>query len=216
MSGISSGAVAFQLAYQISPIVMTGGIASALPGSMLPLLSLSNALSFAGGLLTPGSVAPSTSEYFAYFQPLPGGTLIDQQIGMYPFANQTVAANAVIQQPLVISMQMVCPAGGGGGYATKAALMQSLQSSFDQHNKSGGLYTILTPFFPYVDCVMTAMTDISRGDTKQVQNTYKLDFLKPLVSLAAAQGAQNALMSQISGGVPTGLSSSLGTAAGPA
>ena len=135
---------------------------------------------------------------------------------MYPFANQQVAANAVIQQPLTISMLMVCPAGRGGGYSSKSALMQSLQASFNNHNTSGGLYTILTPAFPYTDCVMTAMTDISSGATHQVQNSYKLDFLKPLVTLAAASGAQNALMSQISAGLPTGLSSaSTGRVAGP-
>ncbi len=215
---MSSGAVTFQLQYQVSPIVMTGGIASNLLGSMLPVLSLSNSISFIDGLLSPGSTAPSLDDYFAYFQPLPGGTLIDQQIGMYPFANQAVAANAVIQQPLTISMLMVCPVGAGGGYATKAALMQSLQSSFYQHNTSGGLYTILTPFFPYTDCVMTSMTDVSSGQTKQVQNAYKLDFLKPLVTLAAVSQAQNALMSQIGAGVPTNSgvpAASNGRAAGP-
>ena len=201
---ISSGGASFKLEFQISPIVMTGGIAANILGGALPVLSLSNAISFVGGLLTPGSDAIGLDDYFAYFQPLPGGTLIDQQIGMYPFANQAVAANAVIQQPLTISMLMVCPAGRGGGYASKSAMMQSLQASFYSHNTSGGLYTILTPSFPYVDCVMTAMTDVSSGQTKQVQNAYKLDFLKPLVTLAAAAGAQNALMSQISSGMPVG------------
>jgi len=213
--GISSGAAAFKLQFQISPIILTGGIASSIIGAALPLLSISNALSFIGGLLSPGSNALGLNDYFAYFQPLPGGTLIDQQIGMYPFANQTVAANAVIQQPLTISMLMICPAGEGGGFATKSAIMQSLQATLYQHNTSGGDYTILTPSFPYTNCVMTAMTDVSSGQTHQPQNAYKLDFLKPLVTLAAAAGAQNALMSQISAGVPPGTGGATSTAYSP-
>lgn len=202
---LSPGAAAFRLAFAISPIVLTGGIAQNIPGGVLPLLSISNAISFIGGLLSPGSDVLDLDDYFAYFQPLPGSTLIDQSIGMYPFANQTVAANAVIQQPLTISMLMVCPAGRGGGYATKLATMQSIVNTLKKHNTSGGTYTVLTPAFPYTDCVMAnpGMTDVSSSQTKQVQNAYKLDFIQPLVTLAAAQAAQNALMSQISSGVAT-------------
>lgn len=200
---LSAGAVAFKLSFAISPIIMTGGIASLIPGGALPLLSLSNALSFADGILSPGSDALGMDDYFAQFQPIPGGTLIEQQIGMYPFANQAVAANAVIQQPLTISMLMICPANNSGGYATKLATMMAIQSSLDQHNKSGGTYTIMTPSFAYTDCVMLSMTDVSSSQTKQVQNAYKLDFIKPLVTLADAQNSQNALMSKISDGLPT-------------
>ena len=212
---ISPGAAGFRLQYGISPIVMTGGIASSIPGGILPVLSISNAISFIGGVLGFDETPVGIDDFFAYFQPLPGGTLIDQQIGMYPFANQTIAANATIQQPLTISMLMICPAGAGGGYATKAATIQSIQNTFNQHNTSGGLYTILTPSFPYTDCIMTAMTDVSSGQTKQVQNAFKIDFLQPLVSLAAAAQAQNALMSQIGAGVPTpGAQTGLTQAAG--
>ena len=201
--GVSSGLATFKLTFQLSPIVMTGGLASGIPGGALPFMAISQAVSFTGGLLNPGDTALSIEDYFANFQPLAGSTLIDQQIGMYPFANQTVAANAGIQQPLTISMLMTCPAGAGGGYASKQSLMQAIQSSFYNHNTSGGLYTILTPSFPYVDCVMMNMTDVSGGQTRQVQWQYKLDFLKPLVTLAAAGQAQNALMNQISNGLPT-------------
>jgi hypothetical protein len=191
---ISSGGAAFQLQYQLSPIIMTGGVASGIIGGALPVLSIIN------GLLSGGDDLNSN---FAFFQPLPGGSLIDQQIGMYPFANQQVAANATIQQPLAISMLMICPAGAGGGYQSRLAQMTAIQQSFDQHNKSGGLYTILTPAFAYTNCVFLTMTDVSSTATKQVQNAYKLDFLKPLVTQADAAAAQNALMSQITNGTPT-------------
>lgn len=200
---ISDGGAAFKLAYQISPIIFTGGIAGAIPGAILPVLAFSQAASFVNGLLSGNAGSLNEDDYLCYFQPLPGGTLIEQDIAMYPFANQSVAANAVIQQPLQISMLMICPAGAGGGYLTRLAAMTALQASFDQHNKMGGTYTILTPSFAYTDCVMTSMSDVSNASTKQVQNSYKLDFLKPLISLADAQAAQNGLMSKISGGLPT-------------
>lgn len=201
--GPSSGLVAYKLQFAISPIIMTGGLASNIVGGALPVLAISSALAFTGGLLTEGSTSMGLDDYFAYFQPAPGGTLIDQQIGMYPFANQYVAANATIQEPLAISMMMICPVGRGGGYASRLGQMSSIQQAFDQHNKSGGLYSVMTPAFVYTDCVMTSMTDVSSLATKQVQNTYKLDFIKPLVSMADAAGAQNALMSSISNGVAT-------------
>lgn len=204
MSGApSSGLAAFRLQFNVSPIIMTGGIASGAIGGALPALAISSALSFAQGLLNAGSTALGLDDYFAFFQPMPGGTLIDQQIGMYPFANQSVAANATIQEPINISMMMICPAGRGGGYSSRLSQMTAIQQAFDQHNKSGGLYSIMTPSFVYTNCVMTSMTDMSTSSTKQVQNIYKLDFLKPLVTLSDAANAQNALMSKISDGLPT-------------
>jgi hypothetical protein len=200
----SSGLISYRLTFDISPIVLTNGIAAGIDGGALPLINISQALSFPGGLLQSGSDIPSLDEFMLHFQPLPGSTLIDQQIGMYPFANQAVAANAVIQQPLAISMLMICPAGTGGGYATKQATINSLQATFAQHNQSEGLYTIMTNAFTYTDCIMLNMTDVSTGQTKQTQNMYKIDFLKPLVSQAAAAQAFNALMGNISNNLPSG------------
>ena len=203
MSGISSGGALYRLQFSAAPLVLTGGAASQIPGGALPALSLLESGSFLGGLLNTGGTGISADDFFATFQPLPGGTLIDNQIGMYPFANQSVAANAIIKQPLVISLLMVCPAGRGGGYASKLVKMSAFQATLDAHNAAGGLYTIMTSAFVYTDCVMTAMTDISSSATKQVQNAYKLDFLKPLVTLAQAAEAQNSLMSKITAGLPT-------------
>ena len=199
---ISFGAASFKLASQISPIILVGGIASAIPGGALPIISVSNALNFAGGLLGGGADL-GLDDFFANFQPLPGSTLVEQKIGMYTFANQAVAANAVIRDPLTISMLMVCPSNASNGYTAKLAAMTALQSTLQQHNNSGGTYTIMTPAFVYTNCVMTSMSDVSHAESKQVQNAYRLDFVQPLVSLAQAQAAQNSMMSKISNGVPT-------------
>src|ERR1017187_8109278 len=157
--GISPGLAAFKLSFQLAPIILTGGIASAIPGGMLPLLAITEALNFTEGLPSGGNNLDDLDGFFATFHPLPGATLIDQQIGQYPFANQAVAANPVIAQPLSISMRMICPARDEAGYAIKLATMLALQSTLKQHNSQGGTYTVATPSFFFTDTVMTAMRD---------------------------------------------------------
>lgn len=188
------GIDAFALSFQISPIILTGGTASLMAGGMLPIIQ---ALSLAFS-----DTSLSLDDVFANFRPLPGSTLIEQKIGNYTFANQAVAANAVIADPLTISMMMELHVRQDGGYALKLATMIAMQSMFSQHNASGGTYTIATPAFFYTDCVMTRMADASDG-SKQAQNSYQLDFVKPLLSLTQAAQAQNAAMSKISSGLPT-------------
>ena len=194
--------LAFQTAYQLSPIILTGGVAQFVPGGMLPLSAITQALSFATGLLS-NTDQGNLDNWLANFWPLPGTSLIEQRIGEYTFANQATAANAVIADPLNVSMRMDISAKPGIGYATKLAAMMALQSTLVQHNNSGGLYTICTPSFMFLNCVMLGMRDISRRDSKQPQNAWQLDFRKPLVTLSDAQAAQNSLMSKISMGVPT-------------
>ena len=197
---ISSGLASYRLNFAISPIILTGGVASNIAGGALPLLSLTPGFSIGNsGLLTTSS---SSDDSWVY-QPLPGGTLIDQQIGMYPFANQQTAANATIQQPLAISMILYCPANDSAGYISKGSILQALQASLYQHNTSGGLYTIMTNAFPYINCVMQTMTDVSTQETHQTQNRYKLDFIRPLVTLQQAAQAYNAEMGQIANNLPT-------------
>lgn len=200
--GISAGLEVFKLSFQLSPVILTGGIANFIPGGMLPLLSITQSASFLEGLLSGSDDLADPDQFFANFHPLPGATMIDQQIGKYPFANQTVAANAVITQPLTISMRMICPARGELGYAVKLATMMAVQATLAQHNASGGTYTIATPSFFFTNCVMLGMKDVSNTEDKQAQNTWQLDFEKPLLTLQDAQQAQNNLMSQISAGTP--------------
>lgn len=189
----------FRMAYQICPIILTGGVAQNIPGGMLPIISITQALSFVSGLLSGGSVG--ANDFFANFEPMPGGTLIAQKIGMYPFANQATAANAVIAEPLNISMKMFVPAAGRGGYAIKLATMMALQAAIKQHNALGGTYTIATPSFFYTNCVMLDLRDItSSGGSKQVQTTWQWDFIKPLLTLEEAGQVQNNLMSKITNG----------------
>lgn len=198
---MSAGRTAFQLGYQISPIILTGGIASLIPGGMLPIIAITQSPSFVLGLLQ-GNLDLALDEYFAQFIPVPGATLANNQIGQYPFANQTVAANAIISQPLNVSMRMICPARGEGGYIAKLATITALKAALDQHNSSGGTYTVVTPGFIYTNCVLLQLRDITPGDDKQVQSEWQFDFLKPLIALDTAQQIANSLMSRISNQLP--------------
>ena len=198
----SAGQTAFQGAFQISPLILTGGVAANIPGGMLPVVSLTESLAFVTGLLS-GSAQDNLDAFLMQWLPQAGSSLIEQRIGEYTFANQATAANAVIRDPLNISMLMIVAAKDGVGYLTKLATITALQATFAQHNNSGGLYTIASPSYIWTDCVMMSMRDSSRNDIKQWQNAWRLEFRQPLISLAAAAAAQNNLMSTISSQSPT-------------
>lgn len=205
MAGKPAGATAFQLAYQISPIILTGGVASAIPGGMLPIISITQAVDFAEGLL--GTSELDLDNFLFQFHPLAGSTLVEQEVGRYPFANQQVAANATIRQPLHLSMLMIVSAKPFvGGYATKSMAIAALKASLDQHNNSGGMYSVATPAFIYTNGLLRNVRDISSQVSKQPQNAYQWDFEFPLITLQQALQAQaqmNSNMAQISAGVPT-------------
>jgi hypothetical protein len=195
---VSPGFAQWKLSFELSPIVLVGGIAAAMPGGMLPIVSLTQAGSFAAGI-TGGATLPSLDSYFAHFVPMPGASLLEQDIGEYAFANQTVAANAVIQKPLRVSMLMICPAQQS--YTVKLGIITALRAALYQHNNTGGVYTVATPWYVYTNCVMKpGMRGVPELDSKQDTPTYQLDFEQPLLTLQAAQQAQNSLMAKISGG----------------
>lgn len=201
---MNPGLAAFKLSFNISPIILTGGVAGLIPGGMLPIISITEALNFGIGLLGGGGEDIDLDSFFCYFQPLGGSTFIDQQIGQYPFANQAVAANATIAQPLTVSMEMICPVREAFGYASKLATMTALQNTLAQHNASGGTYTVATPSRFYDNCILLRMVDTSGGNSKQAQERWRLDFVQPLLTLQQAEQAQNSLMGKISAGVPVG------------
>ena len=206
---------AFAGAYQISPILLTGGLAASIGNSVssaigggvgnaigsaiggaLPLITFTEGVSLIGNLLA-GS---GPTQAFANFTVIPSGKLISQQIGHYPFANQSVAANAVIAEPLTVAVRMDCPAADAGTYVAKLAVLTALQAALTSHNASGGLYTILTPSFIYANCIMTSLTDISGAGSNQVQYQWLFEFEQPLVTIQAATQAYNSLMNKVASG----------------
>jgi hypothetical protein len=193
----------FKLGFQISPIILTGGVATYISGGMLPVVALTQGASFALSLLS-GSVDDTLDldSYFAHFEPAPGADLINTQLGQYPFANQSIAANATIAQPLHVSMMMKLPGQSAGAYTQKFVIMGALQTVLVKHRQMGGTYTVLTPTYLYTNCILLRLRDASGGGSKQPQNTWVWDFEQPLITQAAAQAAQNALMQQVTNQTP--------------
>ena len=212
---LSIGAAAYKLSFQISPIILTGGIAQLIPGGMLPIISITEALNFTIGLLSGGDDV-SLDNFFANFAPMAGASLISNQYGEYPFANQSVAANAVITQPLNISMKMTCPARGTGGFAAKLATITALQAALAQHVNQGGTFTVATPSFVYTNCLLKDLRDVSTGNADQPQSMWQWDFYRPLLSEDQAFISMNSMMSKINGGTPSdGALSGFGLSTGP-
>lgn len=214
---MSAGSEAFKLAFQISPIILTGGVAQSIPYGMLPIILITQSISFVRGLLG-GSIGTNLDDYFAHFQPMPGSTLIEQQIATVPFANQAVAANATIAQPLTLSMLMIAPVRAPVGFASKLATMMAMQTVLKKHNSLGGTYTVITPSSFNPNMILLRMADASNGQSHQAQNTWQLDFVAPLLTVSEAESAQGSLMSKLSSGTqisgePTwsGLSPAVGT-----
>ena len=193
--------VVAQLAYQVCPIILTGGSASQIPGGMMPLISVFYLGSFGLGL--PFEISGGLDDSFSAFNVLPGGTLISQQIGKYPFANQTVAANATIAEPLTLSVIMDTPMRGPNPWIQKQLVFSSLKATLDKHNQSGGTYTVATPAYLYTNMIMTSLTDNSRGNNSLPQNAWRFDFERPLTSMADLQGALNQVMSKLGNQVST-------------
>jgi hypothetical protein len=153
-------------------------------------------------ILTGGSnLTPQLDGYNANFKPLQGSTLFDLSLSTYPFANMAVAANAVIANPLHISMLMSFPATNDMPYKRRSSILTNLVTRLRTHALSGGTYTVITPGFIYVDTILTTITDVS-GDPNKPQESLKWDFVQPLVSQQAAAQAQNNLMQTLTNGTP--------------
>jgi hypothetical protein len=194
MATNSIGQSAFQLAYEYSPILLTGGkLGSFIP---VPITVITEALDIPG---------IQNGEFFAHFKPLPGSTLADWQVAEYPFANMTIAANAVVQNPLKISMLMVCPAQTDGGYILKQAQLTLLQTVIQNHIQAAGTFTVITPAYTYTNCLLTSLRDVTNPSDKQVQFMYQWDFVQPLITSSGAASVLGNLMQKVTSGVPVTL-----------
>lgn len=191
---ISTEQTAFSLVYEISPIILIDGLAQYFPFGVLPITVLTELFDIPG---------IENGEFFAHFKPISGGTLAEWEVAEYPFASMQVAANAVIQQPLKISMMMVCPAQNGGGYLIKQAILTALQTAIQNHLLSGGSFTVITPAYTYTNCLLTSIRDITPISDKQVQYVFQWDFVQPLITASGAQQILGNLMNKFENGLPT-------------
>jgi len=197
----------FQQWYEISPIVLVGGIAAnANSSGQMPISNLLQSRAFAdglsSGLIEDLGILPPSDPFFAHFRPLPGSSLIENEIGHYTFANQAVAANAIIIQPKHVSFVMVCPARGIDGFATKFTILNSLRQTLDQHSALGGMYTLAMPACLFNNALLLSLKDITSQDFKQAQVYFQWDFEIPLVTQQQAAALQQSpRMAQMTSGV---------------
>ena len=190
----STGQTLFSIVYEDAPIILQNGLAQYLPGGLLPITLITEVFD------VPGLLG---GQLFAKYKPLSGGTLSDWQIAEYPFASMQTAANAVVQQPLKISMLMICPAQNQGGYIFKQAILTALKIAIETHILSGGSFTVITPAFTYTNCLLTGIRDVTPPSDKQVQYLFQWDFTQPLITASGAQQILSGLMNKFEGGLPT-------------
>lgn len=194
----SAGLQSWRLAYEISPIVLVGGIAGGASGG-IPIVNFTDPGLFEGGILNSANpdAAPTLDDYFAHFTVMAQGDLVNIKYGKYPFANQQVAANAAIFQPLTISVRMTCPMKGPGAAASKLSVITALQSTLNNHVNAGGTFTLMTPFFPYTNLLLNRLYDVSSAETKQKQWDWQWDFEQPLLTTQQAQQAYGSLINRM-------------------
>jgi hypothetical protein len=211
--------------YQVSPLVLTGGVAINVPGSMISIQSLTNPnllppspaqaaqaaqAAFISGLqfLTQRTVTGNSlnglDDAFGAFNVLPGGTLCNQTAPKYPLANQIMASNAIVRDPINVSLIWDVPMRGQNAWAIKLATMQALKALLDLHNNAGGLYMIMTPAYTYDNCVLTSLSDNSRSSNSLPQNAWRFDFERPMVMTQTdVSAAQNSFIAKLTAGLPT-------------
>lgn len=181
----------YQTDYQVNPIVLVAGVA----GTGMMALS---------AILSSNSTAPVTSDgisspVFGQFCVLPGGTLMQNENAKYPLANMTVAANAIITNPLTISIEMLVPADAAITLTNKQAVITALKKTLDAHTAQGGYYNVATPSYIYQNCLLLELVDATEMvEGGQPQVRWVWEFEQPLITVAAAQAAQNQAMAKIS------------------
>ena len=190
----------FALRYQKCPILLVQGSGSAVPGTTIPITNITQANRYPKGVTQQAS-GLSLDNYLFDFYPLSGASLIDNQVATYPFLNQTIAANAIITQPLRVSLIMLAPVNQAQGYAQKDSVFNSLKNALDLHISQGGTFTVLTPSYIYLNCLLTGLHDISAGDPKRPQDRWQWDFIQPLITAQQAQQVMSSAMSKLGNGL---------------
>jgi hypothetical protein len=199
----------YKLAYQITPMWLTGGtLEDAVPGGMLPFAVLTDPDLYraaVGSLVNPSdqSAARNLDHAFGTFTIMPQGTAIRQTVAEYPFANQHVAANATIFQPLQVSLLWDTPMKTPDAWTKKFTTMTNLVARLTYHCNNGGTYAVVTPSFIYTDLILTNMADIARAASPLPQNAWRFDFEKPMIRISDLIAAQSALMAKLTKGLQT-------------
>ncbi|MDB2183072.1 MULTISPECIES: hypothetical protein [Enterobacteriaceae] len=190
----------YRLGFEISPVILCNGVAEAIPGGMLPIVALTQSASFVTGLIGGAINLTDLDKYFCHWRPVLGSTMVDYDIAKYPFANQTVAANALLAQPLRVSLMMDAPVNENTGAMTKLVTLSALQAVLQAHANLGGTYIVATPSLIYNNCILKTVKDSSTGNDPLPQRSWLWDFEQPLITETAADQAVNSFLSKIDAG----------------
>ncbi|CAI3954264.1 unnamed protein product [Commensalibacter communis] len=191
----------YKLAFETSPILLTGGVAE-LAGGVLPIIAISEGLNLGINALLGNFEGVMESTRFFSFKPSAGGSVIQNTVGMYPFLNQATAANTIITEPLHFSLTAYCPVDSNKKPFDRLVKFETIVNALTYHNNNGGLYTVLTPSYIYRDCFLTNVVDLQSGvdDSGQSQVTWRFDFIKPLISEEKTKQVLTSFLNKTKGG----------------
>lgn len=192
----------YRLGFEISPVILCNGVAEAVPGGMLPIVALTQSASFVTGLIGGAINLTDLDKYFCHWRPVQGATMVDYDIAKYPFANQTVAANALLAQPLRVSLMMDAPVNENTGAMTKLVTLSALQAVLQAHANLGGTYIVATPSIIYNNCILKTVKDSSTGNDPLPQRSWLWDFEQPLITTTDADRAVTNFLKRIDAGDP--------------
>lgn len=190
----------YRLGFEISPVILCNGVAEGIPGGMLPIVAITQSASFVTGLLSGSLNLTDLDKYFCHWRPVQGATMIDYDIARYPFANQRVAANAILAQPNRISLMMDAPVNENTGAMTKLVTMSALQAVLQAHANLGGTFIVATPSLIYSNCILRTVKDASSGNEGLPQRSWMWDFEQPLITESDAEKETNSFVNKIDGG----------------
>ncbi|EBX9237472.1 Uncharacterised protein [Salmonella enterica] len=190
----------YKLGFEISPVILCDGVAQSIPGGMLPIVALTQSASYVSGLMGGAIELTDLDKYFCHWRAAPGGTMVDYDIGRYPFANQAVAANALLSQPLRIPMLMDAPVNENTGAMTKLVTLSSLQAVLQAHASLGGTFIVATPGIIYSNCILRTVRDVTGSSDALPQRQWLWDFEQPLLSESGAEQAINSYLGKIDNG----------------
>ncbi|ELM1462764.1 hypothetical protein AAII44_001157 [Salmonella enterica] len=193
----------YKLGFEISPVILCDGVAQSIPGGMLPIVALTQSASYVSGLLGGSIELTDLDKYFCHWRAAPGATMIDYDIGRYPFANQAVAANALLSQPLRIPMLMDAPVNENTGAMTKLVTLSALQAVLQAHANLGGTFIVATPGIIYSNCILRTVRDVTGSNDTLPQRQWLWDFEQPLISETSAEQAVNSYLNKIDNGDKT-------------
>ncbi|QHP80643.1 hypothetical protein EO763_12275 [Pectobacterium odoriferum] len=190
----------YTLGFEISPVILCGGVAESIPGGMLPIVAITQSASFVTGLLSGSINLIDLDKYFCHWRPVQGATMIDYDIARYPFANQRVAANALLAQPNRVSLMMDAPVNENTGAMTKLVTFSALQAVLQAHANLGGTFIVATPSLIYSNCILRTVKDASAGSEGLPQRSWLWEFEQPLITEKDAERAENSFFNKINDG----------------